>query len=114
MSAVVAQEIAAAPPRVQEVYRSLPDENVDETFFDAKARSLFVGYVRAGFVTPRVANDAFHVATATAAGAFAIVSWNFRDIVHPDKMRWYNGINVALGFPALKIVSPREVIRLVE
>jgi hypothetical protein len=50
-----------------------------------------------------------HVALATVIRADAIVSWNFRHIVHLDKMRRFNLVNVAEGFGPLTIVSPNEV-----
>jgi hypothetical protein len=57
----------------------------------------------AGSTTPT------HVALATAAHADAIVSWNFRHIVHLDKMRLYNQVNLMSGYAPLSIVSPAEV-----
>ena len=38
------------------------------------------------------------------------MSWNFRHIVHFDKIRLYNEVNVRRGFLALDIRSPLEVV----
>ena len=38
-----------------------------------------------------------------------IVSWNFKHIVHFDKMRGFNAINVREGYGMLTILSPLEV-----
>jgi hypothetical protein len=48
---------------------------------------------------------------ATAAGADAIVSWNFRGIVGPERIRGYNRINLRLGYGDLTILTPGEVLR---
>jgi len=39
-----------------------------------------------------------------------MVSWNFRHIVHFDKMRGFNSVNLREGYPAIEIHSPREVV----
>ena len=61
-------------------------------------------------VTQKWANDAGHVAAATVAGADLIVSWNFRHIVHYDKIRAYNAVNLLHGYREIEIRSPLEVI----
>ena len=66
-------------------------------------------YLDAGVVGPRSREDALHVAAATIARADAIVSWNFKHIVRLDKMKAYNQFNVALGYAAITIISPKEV-----
>ena len=40
-----------------------------------------------------------------------LVSWNFRHIVHHDKIRRFNGVNLEQGYKSLTIYSPREVAR---
>ena len=39
-----------------------------------------------------------------------IVSWNFKHIVHYQKIPMYNAVNVLHGFPEISIYSPSEVI----
>ena len=56
------------------------------------------------------ANDAFHVALATVARADMIVSWNFKHIVHYEKMRGFNAVNLKEGYGQLEIHAPPEVI----
>ena len=55
-------------------------------------------------------DDATHVAAATAARADAIVSWNFKHIVHWDKIRLFNAVNLREGYAPLEIRSPKEVV----
>jgi hypothetical protein len=74
------------------------------------AASLRDAYVTHGIVGPTCHVDALHAALATVARCDAIVSWNFRHIVHFGKIRLYNGINLVQGYPPIAIHSPREVI----
>jgi hypothetical protein len=62
------------------------------------------------FVGAAHASDALHVALATVTHADMIVSWNFRHIVHFDKMREFNAVNVREGYGRLEILSPLEVV----
>ena len=47
---------------------------------------------------------------ATVAGCQMIVSWNFRHIVHYQKIALSNAINVVEGYSEIRIHSPMEVI----
>ena len=58
----------------------------------------------------RRAADALHVALATANRCRLIVSWNFKHIVHFDKIPLYNGVNLINGYDTLSINTPSEVI----
>jgi hypothetical protein len=40
-----------------------------------------------------------------------LVSWNFRHIVHFDKIRLFCSVNLEQGYKPLQIYSPREVTR---
>ena len=61
-------------------------------------------------VGPASANDALHVALATVAGADVVASWNFKHIVHLDKVRGFNAVNLVEGYPPIDIRSPLELI----
>ncbi|GAB4162842.1 MAG: hypothetical protein Fur005_21790 [Roseiflexaceae bacterium] len=67
-------------------------------------------YLAAGIVTAKWATDALHVALATVSGCELIVSWNFKHIVHFEKIPLYNAVNTLEGYGAVAIFSPREVI----
>jgi len=77
----------------------------------AGAEALAEVYIREGIMRPSMHVDALHIATAVLAGVDMLVSWNFRDIVNDVKVRGYNAINTRLGYPVLKISTPREVIQ---
>jgi len=67
-------------------------------------------YLDAGIVTEKSIEDAAHVAAATVSGCRAIVSWNFKHIVHFDKIRQYNTVNELNGYNRIDIFSPMSVI----
>lgn len=63
-------------------------------------------YLDAGIVTEKSIEDAAHVAAATVSGCRAIVSWNFKHIVHFDKIRQYNIVNELNGYNRIDIFLP--------
>jgi len=50
------------------------------------------------------------VALATVAGCDLIVNWNFRHIVHFERIPLYNAVNSLRGYGRIDIHSPWEVI----
>lgn len=67
-------------------------------------------YIQARVVGAKSKDDAHHVAIATVAQADMIVSWNFRHIVHFDKIIGFNSVNLREGYSTIEIRSPREVV----
>lgn len=113
ISTLTELEASVAPPRV----RSLFDEvfpTAEKVGIPADAIRLRAGYLAAGILHEQHQADALHVAVATASGCSVITSWNFRHIVHLDKIPLYNAVNVLHGFSPIGIFSPREVIRYEE
>ena len=74
------------------------------------ALQLRQAYIDYGVVTQKSMLDALHVALASVAGCTMIVSWNFKHIVHFQKIPLYRAINVIKGYSQLDIYSPLEVI----
>jgi len=109
-SAVVQDEMAAAPPTVRRLFEEMLGlaEVADVT---ASALDLRDAYLQAGILTPKYSEDALHVALATVAGCPLIVSWNFQHIVHFQKIPMYNAVNTLQGYQPIAIFSPWEVIR---
>ena len=54
-------------------------------------------------------DDARYIAMATAADVDILVSWNFRHIVHFDKIRQFNAVNLEKRYKTIAIYSPMEV-----
>jgi hypothetical protein len=71
-------------------------------------------YLSASVVSKRYANDALHVAQATIARADVIVSWNFKHLVNPSRIRAFNGVNMAQGYGQIIIMTPSDIIKILE
>lgn len=109
VSALVEDELAQAPEEVRDWFGRLRAQ-ADAVAVTGEAVALRQAYLDAGIVTPKASDDALHVALATVGRCGMIVSWNFRHIVHYQKVPLYNAVNVLHRYPALDIRSPREVI----
>ena len=109
VSSVVAAEIEDAPKAVQEAYAELLSLNAEVLLVTEEALDLADAYLERGVLTPKFYDDATHIALATLAGVDLLVSWNFRHIVHYDKIRAFNAINLERGYKPVQIYSPREV-----
>ncbi len=76
----------------------------------AEIDALRDAYIDAGILEKSSLDDAEHIAAATIEKVDLLVSWNFKHIVHFDKIRAYNGINALKGYGNIDIRSPQEVI----
>ncbi len=109
-SVIVAAEIDPAPQEVRDFFdRYIPVVEIIGVGYEAM--QLQQRYIQAGVVTEKSEEDALHVAVATVAECDLIVSWNFRHIVHFDKIPKYNAVNILSGHSQIGIYSPLEVIR---
>lgn len=110
VSEVVAAEMADAPLEVQTIYAALIAEHPDVLPVDEEALALAEYYQQRSILTPKFYNDRLHIAIATLANVDILVSWNFRHIVHFDKIRLFNAVNLEHGYKPPQIFSPREVV----
>jgi predicted nucleic acid-binding protein len=110
VSDLVIAELMAAPLAVQQVLTRIPPAGMEEVRASDNSRALRDAYLAARVVGPAHINDAHHVALATVARADMIVSWNFKHIVHYDKIRGFNAVNLREGYDAIAIYSPLEVV----
>lgn len=108
-SVVVRDEIEPAPREVHNLFEELLPL-MEIVGVSQEALELQQAYLDANVVARQWATDALHVALATVARCSLMVSWNFRHIVHFDKIRLYNAVNMLNGYPAIAIHSPLEVI----
>ncbi len=110
ISRITLDELSRAPERVQRVLADIPEEFVE--FFDPgdEAGELASAYLEAGILGKSSIGDAQHIAVATLAEVDFVVSWNFKHIVHYDKIRAYQAVNMLKGYRAILIYSPNEVI----
>jgi len=66
-------------------------------------------YIDKGILTQKYRFDALHIAFATTEEVDLLVSWNFKHIVHYDKIRQFNAVNLEIGYKPAAIYSPMEV-----
>ena len=103
-------EIQYAPEVVQDRLFSLPVHCFERLETTEEAVALHDAYLKAKILGGASENDALHVANATVAKADMIVSWNFKHIVHYDKIRGFNSVNLREGYGMIAIYSPKEVV----
>lgn len=109
LSEVIAAEIANAPENVQSIYAELVTFNAEILSVKENSLELADQYQTREILSPNYYDDGLHIALATVAQADLLVSWNFRHIVHFDKIRLFNAVNIEFGYKPLQIFSPREV-----
>jgi len=110
LSDLLAAEVEAGPPVLQDVLRNLPEESFERVPVTEESERLRDAYLGAAIVGRAHGKDAHHIALATVSRADVVVSWNFKHIVHWDKIRGFNAVNLREGYQMLEIRSPREVI----
>jgi hypothetical protein len=88
----------------------LAPDTVERLFANEESERLLAAYLRAKVVGSQHSNDAQHVAIATVARADVILSWNFKHIVHWDRIRLFNAVNLREGYPIAEIRSPKEFV----
>lgn len=109
---VTGRELASAPEHVRDVLRQIAPENLEVTAPSEEIARLRDAYIAAGVLSPASAADAEHVAAASVAGADILVSWNFKHIVHFDKITGFQAVNMLHGYKPVRIHSPQEVVEL--
>ena len=108
-SAIVEAEIEPAPEKVQMLFAKYA-KSAYIAIANQEALDLQQSYIKSGVVTEKSLDDALHVAVASVSECDLIVSWNFKHIVHFDKIPKYNAVNVLNGYNHIGIYSPLEVI----
>ena len=112
-SSVVQEELALAPQKVREFLAEIV-EDAEIVDVHEEALQLRAAYLDAKIVSQKWSTDALHVAMATVSGCSLIVSWNFRHIVHFQKIPLYNAVNTLKGYNQISIFSPLEVLQYEE
>lgn len=110
ISAVVQEEIRSAPIKVRTLFNEML--NIGEIAeINQGVLALRESYLASNILTKKSSNDALHVSLATVSECRVIVSWNFKHIVHFEKIPMYNAVNVLNGYKAISINTPSEVIK---
>lgn len=109
LSSLTDAEIEGAPEEVKDVYRRFRELAQEVLDLSDEAIGLADEYLRHGIVPESFLDDARHIAIATVAAADILVSWNFKHIVHYEKIQRFNAVNLEMGYKPISIHSPREV-----
>ncbi len=110
ISDLTREEIEKAPDEVKQVLNSLSDSAIEDVFLTEQAEELAEKYIENKVVDEMHISDAQHIAIATIENADVLVSWNFKHIVNINKIQGFNSVNLKLGYQALEIRTPREVL----
>lgn len=110
LSDLLTREIARAPVLVSTIFNEfLKTCPTGVVATNEEMLDLADMYLQRNIVTPKYEDDARHIAIATIVNADIVVSWNFRHIVHFDKIQRFNAVNLEMGYRTLAIHSLREV-----
>ncbi len=109
ISELVVAEIQKAPLPVRQQLAVILELDHDYLMTTEVATALAEVYQQHQILTPKYYEDGLHIALATIAQVDILVSWNFKHIVHLDKIRLFNLVNLEQGYKTLQIYSPREV-----
>ncbi len=109
LSELTFDEISKAPEPVQKTLKDIIEFDAEVLTIDENALILAELYLERKILTPKFRDDALHIAIASLADVDVLVSWNFRHIVHYDKIRQFNAVNIENGLKTISIYSPREV-----
>lgn len=112
LSDVLAAEVQDAPMAVRQKYEDLLNSEHEFVLVTEEVVQLADAYQKRGILTPKFYDDGLHIALASVAEADLLVSWNFKHIVHFDKIRLFSAVNLEQGYKPLQIYSPREVTRV--
>ena len=109
-STVTEDELINAPEKVRLLLNSIPSKNKTKIELSEEAVMLGDAYIAENVVGKTSREDCFHIALATIHKADIVVSWNFKHIVNIVRIRGYNSVNTKLGYTAIDIRSPKEII----
>jgi hypothetical protein len=109
ISEIITAEIADAPPEVRVLLADLLALTPETLVITPEVLALADAYQTHGILTAKFYADGLHIALATSAEVDLLVSWNFRHIVHYEKIRLFTAVNLERGYKPLAIYSPREV-----
>ncbi len=103
------EELEKAPKPVKLTLKKLVQYDPEIIEINDNALNLAEIYLERKILTSKYRDDARHIAIASIANVDVLVSWNFKHIVHYDKIRLFNAVNLEQGLKTVDIYSPREV-----
>ena len=109
LSELTDAEIQDAPDEVKNIYAEFRKYTDRILELSSETIELANVYLNHKILTQNYRDDARHIAIATVAGTDLLVSWNFKHIVHFEKIQKFNAVNIEMGYKPILIYSPREV-----
>ncbi|MCL2766056.1 MAG: hypothetical protein FWD21_00045 [Peptococcaceae bacterium] len=110
-SGYVINELDNAPIEKRDKMLSLIDNyNITVLSIIDESDKLALRYIAEGAFPPNSLIDASHVASASVNALDMIVSLNFRHIVKKKTIQMTGAVNMLLGYKAVEIYSPMEVV----
>ena len=103
-------ELIEAPERVREILYNYSSNMFERVLLTEEAIKLADAYISAKVVGKTSLEDCRHIALATINRVDILSSWNFKHIVHSQKIPRYNAVNQIQGYRPLAIYSPLEGI----
>ncbi len=110
VSDLLIEELQQAPEEVRKVLPSIPESTQVVVRVDDETNDLLQAYLKEKIVSRRYTTDAHHVAMASVHRADVLLSWNFKHVVHLDKIRKFYAVNLRLGYGLVEIRSPKEYV----
>jgi predicted nucleic acid-binding protein len=104
------EELQEAPEEVRKVLPGIPASSQLPVRVNDETNELLQANLKEKIVSRRYTTDAHHVAMASVHRSDVLLSWNFKHIVHLDKIRKFNAVNLRLGYALVEIRSPKEYV----
>lgn len=111
ISTLVISELSRCPESKRSMLLEyLGQLEYSETVLTIEVEDLANEYISIGLIPVKYADDAYHIAAATINGCSAILSWNFHHMIKLRTILGVNGINRALGYGEIEIITPISVV----
>jgi predicted nucleic acid-binding protein len=110
VSDLLRQELVGAPEHVRTLLDNYEEICFEPVKLTAEAKELANAYIAEKVVGKTSLEDCQHIAMATLCKVDVLSNWNFKHIVNLMRIKGYNGINLKMGYTALEIRNPKELI----
>lgn len=103
-------ELIQAPKHVSELLLQYPTDRFERIELTQEIMDLADKYISEKVVGRTSLEDCRHIALATINRVDVLASWNFKHIVNLDRIKGYNSVNLKLGYAAIEIRTPQELV----